>query len=134
MSGACEIDRVEFTSSNGDEGFAVVRGRRLKILGIPVENPNSDQTPLKLAAKCRDAKVGPLTPRRRARRPLYVRHTAAALYRPARPSQVPYTFPFSEFLATQKKQKQQEAAAGGGGLSLPSLPSLPSLSLPKLPF
>ena len=73
-----------------------------------------DQSPLKLAAKCRDARV-------------------------------PYTFPFSDFLATQKKQKTSAAAAGagggggggGGGLALPSLPSpsLPSLpSLPKLPF
>ena len=75
-----------------------------------------DQSPLKLAAKCRDARV-------------------------------PYTFPFSDFLATQKKQKSAAAGAGGGsgggggvgggGLTLPSLPSpsLPSLpSLPKLPF
>ena len=71
-----------------------------------------DQSPLKLAAKCRDARV-------------------------------PYTFPFSDFLATQKKQKTSAAAGagaggggggGGGGLALPSLPS-PSLpSLPKLPF
>ena len=73
-----------------------------------------DQSPLKLAAKCRDARV-------------------------------PYTFPFSDFLATQKKQKSAGAGGGGGGgaggggggLALPSLPSpsLPSLpSLPKLPF
>ena len=52
-----------------------------------------DQTPLKLAAKCRDARV-------------------------------PYTFPFSDFLATQKKQKEA-AAAAGGGFALPSLPKLP---------
>ena len=25
----CDVDKVEFTSSNGDEGFATVRGRRL---------------------------------------------------------------------------------------------------------
>ena len=43
MSGACEVDKVEFTSSNGDAGFAIVRGRRLPIRGIPAENPNSDQ-------------------------------------------------------------------------------------------
>ena len=43
MSGACEIEKVEFTSSNGDAGFAIVRGRRLPIRGIPAENPNSDQ-------------------------------------------------------------------------------------------
>ena len=42
-----------------------------------------DQSPLKLAAKCRDARV-------------------------------PYTFPFSDFLATQKKQKTSAAAAAGG--------------------
>ena len=41
MSGVCEVDKVEFTSSNGDEGFATVRGRRLPIRGIPPENPNS---------------------------------------------------------------------------------------------
>ena len=29
MSGVCDVDKVEFTSSNGDEGFATVRGRRL---------------------------------------------------------------------------------------------------------
>ena len=43
MSGACEVDKVEFTSSNGDAGFAIVRGRRLPIRGIPPENPNSEQ-------------------------------------------------------------------------------------------
>ena len=41
MSGVCDVDKVEFTSSNGDEGFATVRGRRLPIRGIPPENPNS---------------------------------------------------------------------------------------------
>ena len=41
----------------------------------------------------------------------------------ARPStvQVPYTFPISDFLRSQKAAPP----ASGGGLSLPSLPKLP---------
>ena len=32
-------------------------GEKLRVTGIPVEDPNSDSSPLKLVAKLRDAKI-----------------------------------------------------------------------------
>ena len=56
-SGECGVSRVEFTVNSGEEGFATVDGVRLRITNIPADNPNNDSSPLKLAARLRDAKV-----------------------------------------------------------------------------
>tara|TARA_B110001452_G_C15203469_1_gene417552 strand:+ start:395 stop:670 length:276 start_codon:yes stop_codon:yes gene_type:complete len=53
----CSVEKVEFSSTSGDAGVALIGGQRLEILGIPAENPNSTVGPLKLAARCRDASV-----------------------------------------------------------------------------
>ena len=54
----CAIQSVAFTSANGETGDAIfVSGERVPILGIPEDNPSNDSSPLKLAAKLRDAGV-----------------------------------------------------------------------------
>ena len=57
-SDECKVTEVAFTSSNGESADIILSsGLRLPILGIPPDNPTNDSSPLKLAAKCRDAKV-----------------------------------------------------------------------------
>lgn len=103
---SCTVEKVEFSSSSGDAGAAIVGGQRLEVLGIPAENPNSTNGPLKLAARCRDAGV---------------------------PYTFPFTEFLKKQNAVKQEQAAASAASGGGGLSLPKLPSLPTLpSLPKL--
>lgn len=96
QSGACTVEKVEFSSTSGDAGVAIIGGQRLEILGIPAENPNSTVGPLKLAAKCRDAGV---------------------------PYTFPFT-EFLKKQNAEKQQQAASGSGGGGGLKLPSLPKL----------
>lgn len=102
-TGVCAVQRVEFLNSSGEQAVAYIGGTEYKVLDIPLDNPNNDSSPLKLAAKLRDANV-------------------------------PYTFPFSNYLkkardAAPPPSSSQPSPSGFGlpSLSLPSLPSLPSL-------
>ena len=56
-TGPCEVQRVEFINSSGEKAVAFINGDEYKVLDIPSDNPNNDSSPLRLAAKLRDAKV-----------------------------------------------------------------------------
>ena len=55
---ACQVRKVVFTTANGESGEAIFTDDTTHpIVGIPPDNPNSDSSPYKLVAKCRDAKI-----------------------------------------------------------------------------
>ena len=61
-----DVERVEFLDAKGDTAYAMVKGARLDITGIPPDTPLQNLGPLKLAAVCRDTGV---------RAPCPARHT-----------------------------------------------------------
>ena len=53
-TGVCRVTGVKFTVESGEQGDALfVDGTRRPIIGIPVDDPNSDSSPYKLVAKLR---------------------------------------------------------------------------------
>jgi hypothetical protein len=107
---ACSVERVVFTSPNGETGTALLNtGQQLPITGIPPESPTSDSSPARLVAKLRDA-------------------------------QVPFTFPFNVNVKPASSSPTLVNPLTLPPMALPKLPllppempSLPSTSLPSLP-